>query len=100
MSIVELCQGKESSIYFFAGSLYTSSLIPINLFLGFSLAYLTCTTPPLYSEPPNEPVSPSEQPHYPDPRRNSHPHRESLDHPAAPELEVADLDLEATGLET
>ena len=28
-SIVELCQGKESSIDFFAGTLYTDNFIPI-----------------------------------------------------------------------
>ena len=48
----------------------------------------------------NEPVSPSERPQYADLRRNSHPHRESLDRHDVPKLEVADLDLEATELET
>ena len=97
MGIVELCQGKKSSIDFFAGALYTGNLIPIISFLasGSCLSNL-----PLYLEPLNEPVSLSERLHYPDPKRNSLFHRENLDRHDAPKLEVADLDLEATGLET
>ena len=77
MGIVELCQCKESSIDFFAGALYMGKLIPIISFLASVSCLSNLQTPPLYPEPPNEPVSLSDRPQYPDLRRNSHPHRES-----------------------
>ena len=49
---------------FIRWGIYTGNLIPITSFLA-SESCLTCKTPSLYPEPPNEPESPSELPHYP-----------------------------------
>ena len=48
----------------------------------------------------SEPAFASERIHYPDPRRNSLLHKESLGRHDVPKLEVADPGLEAAGLET
>ena len=75
MGIVELCHGRESSIDFLAGALYTGSLISITSLLASEscLSNLQNFICPLYPEPPNGPAS------------------------KEPEPEVADLDLEAAG---
>ena len=74
------------------------SLIHIISSLVSESCLSNCKTLSNYPEPPNESDSPSERSHYPALRRKSHRHRESR--LPQPKIEVADLDLEATGLET
>ena len=74
-SIVELCQGKENSVDFFAGEIM-GNLIPIISFLAseFCLSNLQNSAKLCRASEP-----PSEWPHHPALRRKSHPHRESPD---------------------
>ena len=66
------------------------------------MIWCTSRTLPLYDyqEPLSELASPSEWLHYPDPKRNSPLHRESLGRHDVPKREVADPGLEAAGPET
>ena len=91
-------QGNETSIDFITGSLYAGNLIPIISFLASGSCLSNWQNSATFLEPLNEPASLLERLDYPGLKRNSLPHRESLDRHGV--LEVVDLDLEATGLET